>query len=322
MVKLGVDLGGTTIKAGLVEEGQICVKATVPTGANEGPEAVLKRIAALCHQVAGARFRELESIGVGSPGILSADGSNVIYAGNLGFHRVELARGLEQLLNLPVSAENDANCAALGESLFGAAAGCRNVVLLTLGTGVGGGVIVDGKILSGTHCSAAELGHMTIQMDGERCTCGRRGCLEAYTSATALIRDTRRAMERCPDSAMWHIAAENRPDTSNFTQAEILTLVNGKTAFDAAREGDPAGTRVVSAYIHALAEGIANLINIFRPEKVLLGGGISHSGDELILPLEREVTSLVFGSREGVSIPPILRATLGNDAGIIGAAML
>ena len=159
---------------------------------------------------------------------------------------------------------------------------------------------------------------MTLAMDGERCTCGRRGCLEAYASATALVRDTRRAMEAHPDSALWRAAG----GSEGLPREELLRRVNGRTAFLAAREGDAAASAVVSAYIHALAEGIANLVNLFRPEKVLLGGGISHEGDPLLLPLEKEVRALAYGGPIGIPIPPIRRATLGNDAGIIGAALL
>ena len=319
MVQLGVDLGGTGIKAGLVENGRILKKRSRPTGAADGVEAVLNRIAALCREVAGERLSELPSVGLGTPGVLSADGGTVFFAANLGFSHTPLADELQKRLPLPVRVENDANCAALAESRYGAAAGCKNVVLLTLGTGVGGGVIVDGKILSGANCSAGELGHMTIAMDGERCTCGRRGCLEAYASATALVRDTRRAMEAHPDSALWETAARGE---AGLSREERLALVNGRTAFLAAKAGDKAAQAVVSSYIHALAEGIANLVNLFRPEQILLGGGLSHEGDPLILPLEREVAALAFGGTRGIPIPPIRRAALGNDAGLIGASLL
>lgn len=318
MIRLGVDLGGTGIKVGLVENGRILKKGSCPTGAADGAEAVIDRIAALCREVAGEKLKTLSSAGIGTPGVLSADGGEVILAANLNFVHTPLAAELSRRLGFPVRAENDANCAALAESRFGAAAGCRNVVLVTLGTGVGGGVIVGGEILSGAHCSAGELGHMTLAMDGERCTCGRRGCLEAYASATALVRDTRRAMEAHPDSALWRAAG----GSEGLPREELLRRVNGRTAFLAAREGDAAASAVVSAYIHALAEGIANLVNLFRPEKVLLGGGISHEGDPLLLPLEEEVRALTFGGSIGIPIPPIRRAALGNDAGIIGAALL
>ena len=318
MIRLGVDLGGTGIKVGLVENGRILKKGSCPTGATDGANAVIDRIAALCREVAGEELIHLSSVGIGTPGVLSADGSEVILAANLNFTHTPLAAELSRRLALPVRAENDANCAALAESKFGAASGCQNVVLLTLGTGVGGGVIVGGSILSGTNCSAGELGHMTIAMDGEQCTCGRRGCLEAYASATALVRDTRRAMETHPNSALWQVASRGE----TLPREEILRLVNGRTAFLAARQGDPAAQAVTAAYIHALAEGISNLVNLFRPEKVLLGGGISHEGDPLLLPLETEVRELTFGGKIGIPIPPIRRAALGNDAGIIGAALL
>ncbi len=318
MIRLGVDLGGTGIKVGLVENGRILKKGSCPTRAEDGAEAVIDRIAALCREVAGEEIEKLPSAGIGTPGVLSADGGEVILAANLNFVHTPLAAELSRRLGFPVRAENDANSAELAESRYGAAAGCRNVLMLTLGTGVGGGVIVGGEILSGAHCSAGELGHMTLAMDGERCTCGRRGCLEAYASATALVRDTRRAMEAHPGSALWRAAGGGE----ELPREELLRRVNGRTAFLAAREGDAAASAVVSAYIHALAEGIANLVNLFRPEKVLLGGGISHEGDPLLLPLEEEVRALTFGGSIGIPIPPIRRAALGNDAGIIGAALL
>ena len=215
---------------------------------------------------------------------------------------------LEERLHKPVCVENDANAAAYGELVAGAAKGKSSCVCITLGTGVGGGVIIDGKIMAGHNFAGAELGHTVIVVDGEPCTCGRRGCWEAYASATGLIRQTKRAMEAHRDSQMWALAGN-------------LEQVNGRTAFDAMRKGDAAGEAVVDDYIRYIACGLVNMINIFQPEVLCVGGGICNEGETLMKPL-REYIERERYSQYSDKQTEICVAQLGNDAGIIGAAYL
>ncbi len=307
---LGIDLGGTNIKAGLCDpEGNILEKQSVKTGKERPYGEIIADMAALCRRVcesAGHDFGEIEGIGIGSPGTVDSRTGSIFYANNLRWHDVPVGKTLSALLDREVFVTNDANAAALGEARFGAGRAFSSSVLLTLGTGVGGGVVLDGKLFEGFRSAGAEVGHMIIRMDGESCTCGLRGCLEAYASATALIRDTRRAMDVHPESAMWKIAPS-------------LEAVDGRTAFAAAREGDAAAREVVQNYIHALATGIIALVNVLRPEAVIVGGGVCAEGDYLLDPLKKQVYEGIYG---GDSYAPlqILRAERGNDAGLLGAA--
>jgi glucokinase len=232
---------------------------------------------------------------------------NVVYSNNLAWENFNIANALSGLLGgLPVKVANDANVAALGEVKFGAAKDYENAILITLGTGVGGGVILDGRIVEGNRGAGAELGHMVIMRGGELCTCGRRGCIEAYCSATALIRDTKRAMEAHPDSKMWEIGS--------------IDQVNGKVPFDYA-ESDVYAREVVENYIDALACGLTNYANQYRPEVILLGGGVCAQGDNLIVPLQKKVDAELFAGDKGPQVPIII-AKLENNAGLLGAAAL
>lgn len=307
---LGIDLGGTNIKAGLCTlDGNILKKQSVKTGKERPYGEILSDMAELCRQVcqsAGQDFADLKAIGVGSPGTVDSETGNIFYANNLRWHNVPVGTVLSETLGKPVFVTNDANAAALGEARYGAGKGFKSSALLTLGTGVGGGIVLDNKLFEGFRSAGAEVGHMVIRMDGEPCTCGLNGCLEAYASATALIRDTRRAMEKHPESAMWKTA----PD---------LSLVDGRTAFAVSREGDPAALEVVRNYIHALAIGIISLANLLRPEAVIIGGGVCAEGDYLLDPLKKEVFAGIYGGM-GYAPLKILRAERGNDAGLLGAA--
>ena len=231
------------------------------------------------------------------------------FSGNLGMKNYPVAEKLEERLGRKVYIENDANAAAFGESIAGAAKGAKNAVCITLGTGVGGGIIIDGKIYSGSNYAGGELGHMVIVADGRPCTCGRNGCWEAYASATALIYQTQLKMLDNKTSSMWNIADGD------------LRNVNGKTAFDAYRMGDKAGSEVVDKYISYIACGVANVINIFQPDIICIGGGVSKEGDTLIAPLMSYVNKDRFGKNLAKQTE-IVTAKLGNDAGIIGAANL
>lgn len=306
----GIDLGGTNIKCGIVDEtGNIIIQESVPTYSEKGFSFVTETMADLVIKLARETKIDIKAVGVGSPGMIDGKKGIVVYSNNLTWQKAPLAAELKNRLRIPVRITNDANAAAYGEYTCGAGKQYNSIVLLTLGTGVGSGIVIDGKLFEGNRGAGAELGHETIRFGGEKCTCGRRGCLEAYASATALIRQTKRAMEKDGQSKLWELCAGD------------INNVNGKTAFDGLRSGDTTAKKVVNAYTRYLAEGIANIVNAFRPEAILLGGGISREGETLINPLKRRVKRLLFGDLRYAPVK-ILSATLGNDAGLVGAAML
>lgn len=309
---IGVDLGGTNIAVGLVdEEGKILHKSSVPTRAERDPEEIMDDIAAEVMSVLAEKKVHLNDVlwvGIGSPGSVDTENGVVVCAHNLPFDEYPICDALQKRLRVPVYLGNDANCAALGESVAGATKGYADSVVVTLGTGVGGGIIINHKIHKGFNDGAGEVGHMILHADGEPCSCGQQGCFEAYSSATALVRMTREAMEQHPESRLKEFSADG-------------TRVSGKTAFLAAREGDAVAQEVVDRYIHYLAIGVLNLINLFQPEIIAIGGGVSHEGDNLLLPLRKEVEARKFKTKGGFA-NKIELAQLGNDAGIIGAAFL
>ena len=257
---------------------------------------------------AGLSIDDIELVGVGSPGTCNPDTGIIEYANNMKFENLPLRDKLGAILKKDVYIENDANAAALGEALAGAAKGAQSCVCITLGTGVGGGIIIDGRIYGGFNFAGAELGHTVIVVDGYPCTCGRNGCWESYASATALIRQTREAMRNNPGSAMWEVAGS-------------LDNVDGRTAFDAMRKGDPAAKEVVDNYIKYVACGLTNVVNIFQPEILCIGGGICKEGDTLLIPLEEHIKRERY-SKFSSHQTRLCVAQLGNDAGVIGAAFL
>ncbi len=306
----GIDLGGTFIKCGIVdEEGNILTKDKIPTGVGRSYWEVIEDMANLIKKLAKEANVKIEGVGVGSPGMIDSVNGIVVYSNNFGWRNVPLKAELEKYLNVPVRVTNDANAAALGESFCGAGKKYRSMVLVTLGTGVGSGIVLDGKLFEGNGSAGAELGHMVIHTGGEKCTCGRYGCLEAYASATALIRFTRNAMKVHNGSVMWKLCNGN------------LEVVDGKTAFDGMRQGDETATNVVKNYISNLAAGIVNIANIFRPEIILIGGGICKENEALLKPLREIMSKELFGGEGNVPVE-LSVATLGNDAGICGAAKL
>lgn len=313
MYKVGIDLGGTNIKAGIVdEEYHILKQASVPTLTERTHQEIIKDMAMLVKELMeqiNITEAEVEGIGIGSPGMIAAKEGEVVYSNNFGWENVMLVQELHQYFSCPIQVSNDANCAALGEVKAGAAKGVSDVVLITLGTGVGGGVVVDGKLFEGGHAGGAELGHTSLVAGGEACTCGRKGCIEAYASATALIRDARRAAEKHPESMMNSLCENN------------LNNMNGKIPFDAAQADDAAAKEVTDRYIMYLGESIANFVNIFRPDVVLLSGGVCNQGEKLTEPLNQYIKDKCFGGEKSF-IPKVCCATLGNNAGIIGAASL
>lgn len=312
MFTIGIDLGGTNIVAAVVDEKyNIIAKAKTPTAVPRSAELIFDDIAKVCKEAvekAGLTMDDILSVGLGTPGTVNSDGV-IEFANNLNFDNVPAKDMIiERLGDKPVYVANDANCAALGEAYAGCGNGAKNFIAVTLGTGVGSGVIVDGKIVTGVNNAGGECGHMVIVVDGEACTCGRHGCWEAYASATALINQTKKAMEQYPDSVMHQLAEEEGK-------------VSGKTAFDAMRRGDIAGIKVVDQYIKYVACGIINLVNALQPEIICVGGGICNEGETLLRPLRRYIEAERYSVYSKIQTK-ILKAELGNDAGIIGAAIL
>ncbi len=313
MYYLGIDLGGTNIAAGIVnEEMKLVYKTSIPTEAKSGAETIIKRMAEVANKAiegAGITVQDVKSIGIGSPGSIDPENGVVIYANNLDFYDLPMAEMLGKYFpGLPIYIENDANVAAWAEAKCGAAAGVRDSVTITLGTGVGGGMVIISKLYSGFNHAGAEMGHIVIKEGGRPCTCGRKGCWEAYASVTGLIKTTREHMEKNPDSLMWKIAGS-------------LENVNGLTSFDAMRKGDEEAQKVVDEYLHSVATGLVDIINILQPEVICIGGGISKEGDYLLKPLKEHAEREMYARYNKVRTE-IRIAKLGNDAGIIGAALL
>lgn len=302
----GIDVGGTNIKGICADEsGKIVAEDSLPTGVEGGGDTICGNIAKLVNRLEKTAGVKATAAGVACAGMIGEEGE-VIFAGNLNLCDYPLGKRLSELLDMPVKVVNDANAAAVGEAAFGAGNGCKDSVFITLGTGVGGGIIIDGKLFEGGKNVGAEVGHMVIVHGGRPCTCGRKGCFEAYSSATALIEQTKKAMRENKNSAMW--------------RTYTVETVNGKTAFDYADE-DETAKKVAEEYIYHLACGIINLANIFRPQTVILGGGVSAQGDRLIVPLQERLDKKIFGGQEYAPVR-IVKATLGNNAGALGAAAL
>lgn len=317
MYRIGIDLGGTNIAAGLVNERfEIVAKDSLPTQAKRPPEQIVDDIALLCRRVceaAGVCESDVEAVGIASPGVANHDSGVVEYANNLPFRHFPIAALLRERFPVGlVTVENDANAAAWGEAVAGAARGTDNSVMITLGTGVGGGIIIDRKVYSGSNFAGAELGHIVIEHGGRQCSCGRRGCWEAYSSATALIRMTEEKLAECAVSGRATLMADIVAQRGH---------VSGRTACDAMRRGDEAAREVYDEYVGYLACGLTNIVNIFQPQVISLGGGISGEGQSLIDAVTPPVHAEQYGSGI-VRLADIRIAELGNDAGIIGAACL
>lgn len=313
MYYLGIDLGGTNIAIGLVDEqGHIIHRGSIPTGRERSADVILKDMAMLALEVAkeaGVDLERINSVGVGSPGAPDVQNGIILYNNNLGFRNVPVRAELQKYLPLPIYVDNDANCAALAEGLIGAAGGVRYSVTVTLGTGIGGGVIIDHNIYSGFNNAGSELGHMVVKAGGKLCTCGRKGCWEAYASARGLIEAAQEAAAEAPGSLLYTMVNGD------------LSKMTAKTPFDAAKEGDAAAAAVIDQFLDFLAVGMGNIINIFQPEVIVVGGGVSKEGDALLVPLEEKVAREHYG-QEGIPAAKIRLALLGNDAGIVGAALL
>ncbi|MCL2874109.1 MAG: ROK family protein [Defluviitaleaceae bacterium] len=317
MKRIGIDLGGTNISIGVISENcEISSKLVIPvkqaaTGGKQSKEIIDDIISGMLNllKAEGLTYADIDLIGIGVPGIVNADSGVIIYTPNLELKNVPIKEIIEIKTKISVKISNDANCAALGEVLAGSAKGAENVILLTLGTGVGAGIIIDGKIYSGCYSAGGEIGHAVIAVDGRRCGCGRNGCFEAYASATALAKDALETLRCYPNSFLIEICENS------------LDKINGKMIFEAAASGDECAQVVVSRYIKYLGEGVITIVNIFRPEKIVLGGGIADAGDFLIKSVNEYIKDKCMGG-DLLPVPPIVKAVLGNDAGVIGAGML
>ena len=304
---MGIDVGGTTVKGIVIDQkGTIICENNVPTQIGEQLADCIITLADLLVGATGKVYSSLVGVGVCSPGIIDSENGVIVFSGNLKLKNYPLKALLEDKLGIPVKVGNDANGAALGEAKFGAGKGYKDSILVTLGTGVGGGIIIDGKIFEGNKGAGAEVGHMVIERGGHLCTCGRRGCFEVYCSARALTARTKWAMEEDTGSEMWKAYDYNTAD--------------GRTPFEF-MVSDRSARQVVEWYIKHLACGLANLANIFRPQIIMIGGGVAAQGSRLTIPLQKEFDNELFGGTDYEPVP-IACATLGNRAGAYGAAAL
>lgn len=306
---IGIDLGGMSAKGALLVGDQLKGKSRVETSASDTAEQTALAIASLVLQTAekaNKQLDDIQAIGIGAPGVVDSEHGIIVSWTNFGWKNVRLAALVEKFTGKKTFLLNDANAAALGEAEYGAGKRFSDSVLLTLGTGIGSGIILGGKLFEGFRSAGAEIGHVVIHRDGELCSCGRKGCFERYASASALIRFTRESMRDEPNSALWKYAP-------------TAERVDGRTVFLALKEGDPVAQRVLDRYVAELGEGVVNVANALRPQAVILGGGISAEGDTLLLPLRNYVYPRLYVSTEYAPFE-ICCAALGNDAGLYGAA--
>ncbi len=309
---VGIDLGGTNIKAGVVDsEGKLLNKLSIKTRAERTMEEIIHDMGTLAMDTIkdlGLEVKDIEAIGIGSPGTPDNKEGLLVYSSNLPFNNAPMRKLIREVIDLPVYIDNDANCAAMAEAVAGAAKGAADSVTITLGTGVGAGVIANGRIYSGFNQAGSEFGHTVLVSGGVQCGCGRKGCFEQYASASALARMTKEAAEANPDSLLNDLYKE---------EGEW----NARIAFVAMRQGDQVAKDVVEMYTDYLADGLANAINTFMPEVLVVGGGVCNEGDPLLIPMrEKTMSRPYFGP--GVKKTRIELAQMGNDAGIVGAAMM
>ena len=315
MYNIGVDIGGTNIAVGIVDESfniisKTSFKTAVPRSEKEICDDISNHILKLVKE-SSISMDDIGSIGIGVPGSANKENGVVEHCANLFFHNWHIVDMMQSKINKKVYIENDANAAAYAEYIAGSAKGYKDVVVITLGTGIGGGIIIDGKVLTGSNYNGAEIGHMVIKYGGEKCSCGRSGCFEQYASTKALVRQTKQAINENTNknSIMFQLTDGN------------LNKVSGKTAFIAAAQGDASAQKVLDNYFDYLACGITNVINIFQPDILCIGGGISREGSKLLDPIKERIEKERY-SKHAQKQTKISIATLGNDAGIIGAAML
>ena len=308
-----IDLGGTNIGIGIVsEEGELVFKTSVPVEDNKNHVALLTQMAEgtkQCIEECGIAKEDIVFVGIGVPGLIKGPKGPVILAANINWHNVDAVSFLEEKIGLPVFLGNDADCAAMGEYYAGSGKQYKSLIMITLGTGIGGGAVADGKLFPGFNGFGGEYGHIPLVHNGVQCACGKKGCFEVYGSANALKRETREAAEANPESLIWELCEGN------------LDNIGGRTAFDAAEQGDETAKAVVEQYIDYLADGISGIVNMYRPEVIILGGGVSNQGASLLDPLNEKVAKLCVAS-DTIEAPKVVKASLGNSAGIIGAGLL
>lgn len=306
---IGIDLGGTNIGVGIVDDnGKIIAKSSVPTNAKRGYSEIVKDMARLSKKLLkenNISESDIKGVGIGCPGTVDTKEGIVVFSNNIRMENVPLGEEFKKYFDVDVTILNDAEAAAFGEYKINGN-GADSFIFITLGTGVGGGIVINGKIYNGFNCAGGELGHITLVHDGIPCNCGNIGCWEAYASVTALIKQTKEAMERNPESLMNKIAKRDGK-------------VSGITAFEAAKAGDETGIEVVKKYLEYVASGLVSIVNIFQPEKIVIGGGISKEGDYLLEPVKEYCYSHEYNKDRKKT--DIRIATLFNDAGIIGAAL-
>ncbi len=308
---VGIDLGGTNLKGGVVDEDRrVLCKVSIPTEAEDGPDHVIELMAALVERVidqAGLTKAGIEAVGIGSPGSMSHTHGIIIKPPNLpGWENVPLRDRIRDLTDLPTTLENDANAAAWGEFWAGAGRGTRHMVMFTLGTGVGGGIITNGRLLRGHFDNGAELGHMIIQPGGRPCGCGQKGCLEAYASASYTARRATEAVEAGERSSL----AEVLKAKGEITSEDVV---------NAASAGDALAARIFDETCMYLAVACVNMQHAINPERILMAGGMIHAGEDVLLkPIRQKAAEMTWKAAD--DLPEIMFATLGNDAGLIGAA--
>ncbi|MGE5329637.1 MAG: ROK family protein [Deltaproteobacteria bacterium] len=310
---IGVDLGGSHIGGGLVDNnGKIVARATVENRVGTSQEIIIDNMIQLCKKIiekSGVKKEDISSIGIGCPGTCDDKRGIIVYENKLKMRNVPVRAEFAKHFDMPIHMEMDANCAALAESFFGAAKGYDTSVTITLGTGLGGGIVINGKIFSGFNFAGSEMGHTVMVVDGEQCTCGRRGCWEAYSSATALVNKALQAIQNKRETIILDLAGGD------------ISKINGEIIFNAAKQGDKAAEDIIEQYIKYLAEGITNVVNTIMPEVFVIGGGVCRQGDYLLKPLQRLVNEKMYV--RGDTPKTIIKiAEMQNDAGIIGAAML
>lgn len=312
MVAIGIDIGGTSIKgAAVTEEGKVLDVFSMPVEKGEKQEVTINKLIAITNEYIkshGYNANNVLGIGLGVPGAIDSIHGICSSSNNLKWENLPIQKMMEEGTGFKVKITNDANAAALGEAKFGSGKDFKDIIMITLGTGVGGGIVIDGKLVEGNEGKGAELGHTVIVLNGRQCTCGRKGCFEAYASATALIADTKEAMEKDPNSLMHKIAAENGK-------------VDGRTSFEAAKLGDTTAIEVINQYVYFLSEGLLNYCNIFRPEAIILSGGIANAGDYLFDKVNKYFKDNVYGFPKTPEVK-VIGSALGYDSGKIGAAAL
>ncbi len=311
MFRIGIDLGGTNIAAGVVDEyGNLLRKASVPTNAERNSSEIIEDIVKLCHYVCDINNISIDSIisiGIAVPGGVDEKTGMIMFTPNIPFSGINIVEALSlNFENIRIGVINDANAALMAELTVGSAKGKQNAVMITIGTGIGGGVAVDGKLLSGSNGAAGELGHIVIQRNGKPCSCGRKGCFERYASATALVELTKNEIENCKKK-------------SEPTMMALANEINARVAFDSYKNGDEAAKRVIQEYIDALSSGVVSLINIFQPDIFVIGGGVSGE-KQFLIDLIQPIVDKEDYARRYEKKTEIVTAVCGNDAGIIGAA--